>query len=332
MQMQPTQQMSQPFTNPRVGGGEPGPAISELDGRVVAFVVKKYDPNATDPAGKPKPAVTADVYVIDNGTPLQYGGNYSLIPSEQRLPYMQVSTPVHFANRIYSGVNIVRALQSEVGKAPVLGVIVRSEVGNRPWNLDVLADDDPRRAFAGQFWSAMMTGQWTNPIGVPIPGRPGPAGADMSAPAPGAPVPNPYAQPAPQQPTPQYLTQPAPGQPYLTQPAPQQPWQQPVAQPMPQAPPQQFQQQPAPQFQQFAPQQPMPQAPAPQFGPPQQAPQFAPQMQAAGAVYPDGSPMPPAPQGYEQVWPTLTQGQHAAILAQAQPAAYGQQQGQPNPW
>ncbi len=324
----------QTFSSPRVGSGEPGPAISELDGRCVAFVVKSYDPNSLDPAGKPKPSVTADVYVIDGG-PLDFGGNYSLDPREQRAPYMRCEVPARFTDRMFSGVNIVRALRDEVGKSPVLGVVVRSDVGQRPWNFDKIPDGHPRWTIAGQFWAAMIQGQWQNPTALAIPGRVGPAGT-TPPPMPGAPIPNPYAQtqqpygtppsgnpqqygPAPavspyppnageaqyaaQQPAqpPQYLTQPVPAAPYLTQPAPVQQWQQPAA-PV----------QPAPQFMQPAP----------------------PQMQPAPAVYPDGQPMPQAPQGYEQIWPTLTREQHGAILAQAQTAPYGQAapQGQPNRW
>lgn len=298
--MQPS--MNQPFTDPQVGSGEPGPAISELDGRVVAFVVKNYNPNALDPAGKPKPSVTADVFVIDGG-PLQFGGNYSLDPREQRAPYLQIQTPARFADRMFSGVNIVRALQGEVGKGPVLGVVVRSEVGQRPWNLDKLTDADPRRAYAGQFWSAMMTGQWANPTAHAIPGRPGPAGT-TPPPTPGAPVPNPYAQApalqqsaqqfAPQAPVQQFQQPPAPAPQYMTQPAPLPPYQ------------------PAP-------------APAPQqFAPQQMQPAYAPAAPGNGLLYPDGQLMPAAPQGYEQVWPTMTREQHSAVLAQVQPPAYGQ--------
>ncbi len=329
----------QPFSSPRVGSGEPGPATSELAGRLVAFVVKGYDPNA-EYEGTKRPNVTADIYVIDGG-PLEYGGNYSLTKQQDnRPPYLVTQTPCVFRDRFVSGDNLVRALASEVGKGPVLGIVVRSTVGRRPWNLDKVPDGDPRWQYASQFWAAMMSGQWSNPEPQNIPGRVGPVGV-TPPPAPGAPVPNPYAQ-VPQAP-PQQYGQPAtqqygapPQLPYGTPPSGNPNQYGPAPTNADEARAAQAQQPQAPYLTQFQPNGYMTQPAAQQWQQSQAMPQLntqvpptpggfpQPQMQSAGATYADGQSMPPAPQGYEQIWPTMTREQHAAVLAQAQPSTYGQ--------
>jgi hypothetical protein len=172
-----------PFQDPRGGGGI-WPAKPELLGRLVAFVVKGYNPDAKMQDGTPAPEIECDLFVLDGG-PLEFGGKYP-ITGDHTPPHLVIQTPCVFVGARYSGVNFVNALKDKIGGGPVIGVVERSTFGRKPYNItkEQTGPGSPKRQLAGQFWSSMMLGEWTPPEATPIPGR--------GAPIPGA---NPYAQP-----------------------------------------------------------------------------------------------------------------------------------------
>lgn len=177
--------MSDAFQDPKVFGGV-WPAKPELLGRLVAFVVKGHNPNATITIGgkvSPAPEVEVDIFVIDGG-PLEFGGKYPINGDAHTPPNQVIDTPCVFKDVRYSGVNFVSALKDAIGGGPVVGVVERSTFGQHPYNITKLESGHPRRTLAAQFWGTLMTGGFANPEPKPIPGR--------GAPTPGA---NPYAQP-----------------------------------------------------------------------------------------------------------------------------------------
>lgn len=189
-----------PFSDPRSFGGVPlNPR--ELAGRLVAFVVKEYDANATFGEGKnvqSRPDILVDVYILD-GPPVEFGGTYPINGDPHTPPTHVIHAPAMLADRKFGGVNMVEALKGSVGGGPVVGVVVQSTIGNKPWNITKLPVGDPRRTAGGQMWAQIKAGSVVvNREGVPIPGRAAPvAGANPYAtgqPIPPAPV---YAPPAP---------------------------------------------------------------------------------------------------------------------------------------
>lgn len=301
--MQPGQQVPQ-FLDPRTGG-EIGPSVEELAGRLVAFIPISFDPNApnkyhvpSDANSSPtKPMVTADIVVLDGGQ-LYFGKALKASPPRPVPTHVvqidQTMGPVglpermgaEFQGRAFSGPNMVSAMRDFIGKGIVLGRVTQgvSKNGNNPpWNIAKLEPNDPARQLAAQYFGGRAAGTVTPHTPVEL------------NPAPSANMPiNPYSA-QPQFVPPANMTQqgfmapqPAvqPPNPALYGPAPsaQQPQFVPQAQP---------QQAVAPVQQQFV----------PQFTPtpgPVPAPQDAQQI----------------PAGYEQMWPQLTPEQQAQVRAQ----------------
>lgn len=225
-----------PFANPVMGGN--GLKIRDLANRYVILVPRYYDANAKSKDGNTtRPSVTMDVIVLDGG-PLIYGDTQDNAGRVLSPPTMRADVmPMEFLGVIASNDNIVRAVRDQLAtQSPVIGRIVRSDVGNRPWNLAKLdpfspADSDIRTR-AGQLWSAKLAGQWVSPKPVPIGGAPAPAqqpyaqpNAAYGAPAPAQGYAGGHAAPAlyaPQQPVqPAYAAAAQPyGQPQPAQPQP----------------------------------------------------------------------------------------------------------------
>jgi hypothetical protein len=232
-----------PFSKPKAGGPvEPRPRIKDLAGRLVAFRATAFEANAVNNLAGPnqdktQPRVTADCYVFDGGT-LVFGGS----PDYERKPTPhthQVETPTMFTNMWITSTNIIRALtETPPGgvQGPAAGIvfgrIVRSEVGQNPWNLEEVPETSPEFAHCVQVFVSWQSGQAKPNVPVPL---------AQAAPSP---------QQLQQQATQQYQQQygiPAPGpaelayaaqqapQPYPPQPMPQ-PQQQYAPQPVPQAP------------------------------------------------------------------------------------------------
>lgn len=347
------------FQDPRAMG-EPGPAMSELNGHVIAVVVKSYDPTAMyqapgDKEGpKSRPCVVGDLYVFGQGS-LNYGGSDS--QTDPKPPTHTISLPAKFTGRYFAGVNVVSALrdaapivvaqggqqmQGPGNGGPVIGLVEKSTFGGKPWNLTKLEPGNPERgqqfaqlrSAAGQQWGQQSAGILKFAThaenGAPIPGQGGPvAGA------------NPYGA-APAQAAP-YGNWPQGAAPVN----PQNPGQQAWGQGMPQAAPAQVDPQAAAfaawQAQQAAAlaAQQAAQAPAP-VDPQQaafaawQASQATAQVAPAPAAYVPAQGAAPAVEqdvpvpGYEAVWATMLPEHKAAIRG----AAVAQQatQGRPLPY
>lgn len=300
------------FLDPTVGG-LPGPSISELAGRFVAFVPKSYDPNAKglDPNVPVKPAVTTDVIVLDGGN-LQYGAAPKADPPRPNPTHITAIDPqpgpdgivrqgAVFPNRVFSGVNVVSALRDNVGRGIVLGVVELGTVGkpgqNRPWNITPLTPSDPRRMLAHQWFAGMSAGTVKPHEGTEMTNQPqanpGPAAQQFyntALPGPGYGAPHPatvpgYGQPQPAVPAAQgyAAAQQAPMQPngYASAPVAQAPVQQ---------------------------------APAPVYGDPNAAYNPA----AQGFIPQQAPPVAPVefiPPGFEAIWPSATPEMKASILA-----------------
>lgn len=170
---------------------EPGPSPSEMSGRTVAFMPLRMtqSPKLGGAPGEMVPSVIADVYVLGTGT-FDYGAAPQANPPRP-VPTHRVQLPALFRGQIFSGVNIVRALEAHVGSGgAVCGIMVRSDVGQRPWNLQA---SDRANNEAGAFFAGLASRQVQ--LGQPQP---------LQAAAPAAPQAPSYA-PQPQQ------NQPAPG-------------------------------------------------------------------------------------------------------------------------
>lgn len=211
-----------PFSNPAPpGAAGVAPKIYELAGCLVAFsptaLTKAGEGDNTTGFGKdaPRDRITTNIFLLEtpNGQPITIGRN-----DPTAAPTDLVAAPARFTGVWMSADNIVRALapggQPLVG-AMILGRVVRSEVGNKPWNLmSVEGTPDMDRAIA--IWSALQMGQPYNepqPINPPAPantvqyGAPAPQYAPSpTPPQPTAwavpPVPQPPAPPVPQPPQP----------------------------------------------------------------------------------------------------------------------------------
>lgn len=275
-----------------VTGGEPGPSVSELAGRLVVLLPHRIDENAPNPYARPgepntKPELHADIFILDGG-PLVFGAAPKASPPRPN-PTHQVAIPAEFTLRRFQHPNIVDSCRAAIGRGVVIGVISqgvpKDPKNNPPWNLTRLADDDPRRQQVAQYLGAKAAG--VAPVNKPVPLP----GAQPAMPQPGqyapAPQPNGYA--------PQYAPPLAPQ--YAPPPLPQ-----PQPQYAPQVPT-------MPAAQGYAAAQYAPMAPpaAPQV------PQYAPQMPAQA---PPQALQPPP--GYEALWPQFTAEQQQAVVAQYQ--------------
>jgi hypothetical protein len=267
-----------------VTGGEPGPSVSELAGRLVVLLPHRIDENAPNPYARPgepntKPELHADIFILDGG-PLVFGAAPKASPPRPN-PTHQVAIPAEFTLRRFQHPNIVDSCRAAIGRGVVIGVISqgvpKDPKNNPPWNLTRLADDDPRRQQVAQYLGAKAAG--VAPVNKPVPLP----GAQQAMPQPGQYAPAPQYAPQvpsgyPQQPQPQYAPQ------VLAMPA----------------------------AQGYA---------AAQYAPMAPMPQYAPQMlQAPVPAAPQALQPPP---GYEALWPQFSIEQQQAVVAQyqAQPPA-----------
>lgn len=314
------------FIDPRTGG-EIGPSVEELAGRLVAFVPVSFDPNApnkyhvpTDSNSSPtKPAVTADIVVLDGGQ-LYFGKALKASPprpmpthvvaidATQRDQFGAPTGPMgaEFQGRVFSGANIVMALRDSVGRGIVLGRVVQG-VGkggnNPPWNIAKLEPTDPGRQLAAAYFGGRAAGTVTPYTPVELNPAPSanmpinPYGAQPQFAPPANMTPQGFMapQPMPANLVPQMLV-PGPHQPVATQPQGYAPA--PAVQP------------PNPALYGNA----QPAAPA-AFVPP------APVQQAVAPVQQQFIPPVPAPgasipPGYEGMWPQLTEAQRQQVQQQ----------------
>lgn len=207
-----------PFVNPAAPGvAGAAPKIYELAGCLVAFsptqFTKAGEGDNTTGYGKdaPRDRITTNIFVLEtpNGQPITIGRS-----DPASAPTHSMAAPARFQGVWMSADNIVRALapggQPLVG-AMVLGRVVRSEVGNKPWNL-VAVDGTPDMDRAIAIWSALQLGQlaYNEPIDLaplPVPANVvhyGAPPAPQYAPSPVPPQPTAWngAPPVPQPPAP----------------------------------------------------------------------------------------------------------------------------------
>lgn len=165
----PVQQQSQHVPNanstlsdPTGGGGTPGPSVRHYEGRVVIVTPVSIDHAAKDKNDKPRPSAIYNVAVMDGPVPMTYGENMDEgTPPTHRVDQL----PCEWSGLIASNTNFVRALADKLnqGGGPLVGFVVRSTVGNRPYNLQVIDPNDPvlgpRKAAAVQWWAAKQLGQ-----------------------------------------------------------------------------------------------------------------------------------------------------------------------------
>lgn len=149
-----------------------------LEGRVVVYIPKRADNNAKgiDGSVKATPNIHGDLLVIDGPSPLLFGDKLASGGAVERPCTHSVTVPAFFANVIVGEQEVSKALARAVppmGNGLMVGVIVRGTKGNRPYLLQTLENDDPRRAFARQVYEAWRNKQWTPPEFVEIAPTPG---------------------------------------------------------------------------------------------------------------------------------------------------------------
>ncbi len=211
-----------PFQAPKIAAATLTPRVKDLAGRLVAFRPTLFEAEAPNNLAGPnqaktQPRVTADCYVFDGGT-LVFGGS----PDYDKKPTPhthQVEPPAMFPGMWITSENIIRALtetppggRQQITPGLVLGRIVRSQVGNMPWNLEPVDMSGPEVAHCAMIFAQWQSGQSTPNQPVPLaqtapppayaytPGSqyPGQPIQPPAAPQPMAPAPQPqYAPPAP---------------------------------------------------------------------------------------------------------------------------------------
>lgn len=150
-----------PFADPRNFAGL-APKIRDLQGRTVIMVPTRIDETSLDPSNKPRPTAYFDLVVCDGG-PIEFGSDQQKgTPNTHRC-----DTPAYFRNTMAGNSNIVNALRDQVGRGIVLGTVIRSDVGMKPFNL-VKVDDPAKRQQAQNIWFAIQSGQFTSPAPVPL--------------------------------------------------------------------------------------------------------------------------------------------------------------------
>jgi len=181
MPQQPVQQQSAPLGQaPSWDDAEDPSAFGglfarprHLEGRVVIYIPKRADNNAKgiDGNAKATPNIHGDLIVVDGPSPLLFGDKLASGGVVERPCTHSVTVPAFFANVIVGEQEVSKALARAVppmGNGLMVGVIVRGTKGNRPYLLQTLENDDPRRAFARQVYEAWRNKQWTPPEFVEI--------------------------------------------------------------------------------------------------------------------------------------------------------------------
>jgi hypothetical protein len=197
-----------PFTSPAGVGEarEPNPRPRDLEGCLVAYAPKEFTPagapgNEKGVGGSdPRDRVTADLIVLEvpnapRGPFQPYAGMiaYGGSPDYEKDPvphYLAVAAPARFESVWVSNSNMVRfalapGKQPKVGEL-ILGRIVRSDIGNKPFNLERV-DGTPDMDKAVAIYTALQLGQATFTSPQPIPGAPIPVKAQAAPTAPAMP-------------------------------------------------------------------------------------------------------------------------------------------------
>lgn len=160
------QQNGDPFSDPRNTGGL-APKIRDLQGRTVIMVPTRIDENAKGLKDEVRPTAYFDLVVVDGG-PLEFGSNMD----ENTPNTHRVDTPAYFRGTMAGNSNIVNALREQVGRGIVLGTIVRSDVGRRPYNLVRIDGSTPdgaaKRQAAQNLWFAIQSNTFVSPTPVPL--------------------------------------------------------------------------------------------------------------------------------------------------------------------
>lgn len=219
------------FIDPTGGAG--WPAWRDLVGRFVALVPTNYRTGVPKFGVKPDPATGAvpltdeadfDMYVLDGTWPLLYGA----LADGTRPHTHRVDGPAKFVGCSSQHTNIVRALRKgwdgRQAIGTVLGVIQRSTVGSeasKPWNIESVENNDPRKALAAQIFGAVQAGtlHWAEPVELAPAAPAAPQYATMPAQLQQF---APQVAPFPQQAAPAFLVPPpaaAPAMPSFLQPA-----------------------------------------------------------------------------------------------------------------
>lgn len=202
-----------PFTSPAAPGvAGVAPKIYELAGCLVAFSPTQFtragegDNKTGYGKDEPRDRITTNIFVLETpaGQPVAIGRT-----DPTSAPTHMMTGPARFQGVWMSSQNIVAALapggQALVG-AMILGRVVRSEVGNKPWNLQAVdGTQDMDRAIA--IWSALQLGQLAyneptplNPVAAPNVVQYGAPMGNGYAPSPTPPQPTAWAVPPVAQP------------------------------------------------------------------------------------------------------------------------------------
>jgi hypothetical protein len=175
------------------GGGGLFARPRHLEGRTVVYIPKRADQNAKGMDGNPKstPNVYGSLIVVDGPSPLAFGDKQESGGRVVRPNTHSVSVPAYFPDVIVGEQEVSKALMKAVppfGNGLMVGVIVRGTQGNRPYLLQVLEGNDPRRAQARAVYEAWRAGQWTPPEFVEIAPTPGSAAQQQPPQTPGQPA------------------------------------------------------------------------------------------------------------------------------------------------
>jgi hypothetical protein len=162
-----------PFVD-QAGGGRRFPAFWEIPGRLTVLVPVGYRTNVPKHQGKDGEVCDEadfDMYLMAGPWPLMYGA----LKDGTRPPTHRVDGASKFLGCSTQYGNIVKSLravwngQSATGSR--LGVITRSEVGGKPWNIEALDPGDQRRNDVARILAAAQTGFYPND-GGPNAGQP----------------------------------------------------------------------------------------------------------------------------------------------------------------
>lgn len=183
---QPQQQYAPPaapaaapiFVDPTLGG-DPGPGWEALLGRSVAIWVNQLGNSAKfGEPGTQVPTAWFDIYVCDGG-PLQYGKALKANPPRPFDTHVVDAMPAFFRNQMTSHVSMYRACErAHQQRAWLTGTIIRSDVGQNPYQIQAFVEGDPRRGMVQQVVTACVQGtqQPVQPRELPapnaIPGQP----------------------------------------------------------------------------------------------------------------------------------------------------------------
>lgn len=180
------------LADPVTMAGQKTPQGRNLVNRTVALVIHAYDPTNTYPGDtKPRPRITADVYVLDGPVPLTFGeGERPPSPPTHRVDVM----PAFFPGCWLTGTVADNGPTFVGTNRPLAGRFVQ---GEKALLFVRLGHDklDPRAAEAPQLREALInlitahrSGQWTPPAAVEINGGQQPGAPTYAYPGQAAPA------------------------------------------------------------------------------------------------------------------------------------------------